>query len=376
MRDRYGRPVLSLAALLGLLMLILSVQPAAAQQARILAGDSIAPAEALTVPLLAAGRNVTLAGDYEGGLIAGAFVTLRGSSHGDVTAVAGSITVDGRIEGNADFVAERVELTPQARITGNVRFLARRIVIGGQIDGNVLALTQDSRVDGRIAGDVSITTESGQLGRLARIDGDVDLVSEQPMLVDRQAQVGGETRIASTEQGFGIHGWALLWSMLWVGSVALALNFIWPAGFRRAGATLAERPVASIVVAIVAYAIFAIVGLICTVTIVGIPIAIVVALAAAVLGMFGWAVAMLAAALLMTRLLRQPPRIAIVAPLFLVSLVVFHLLEQVPVLGGLVLWLYWLAGVGALLLAGSGIGAQTLVVLQKQEDPQGTVIYR
>ena len=79
--------------------------------------------------LLAAGTELLLTENARvtGGLVAaGSLVEINGTVGDGARVAAGEIVVRGTVNGDANFIADRLELTPGARITGEFDYRTRR----------------------------------------------------------------------------------------------------------------------------------------------------------------------------------------------------------------------------------------------------------
>ena len=139
--------------LAALLLVILAIPLAAA--ARLTQSDLVLVRvdDVVTEDLYAAGNRISIEGRIEGDLIAAAFdeILISGEVTGDVTAVAGAVSITGTVG-------------------GSVRVAATRVEIDGSIGEDLAAVSWETIVtlDGLIGRDLI------NWGRLGRVDGGVD----------------------------------------------------------------------------------------------------------------------------------------------------------------------------------------------------------
>jgi len=285
-----------------------------------------------------------------------------------VEAVAGSVVIRGTVRGDVSAAAGTVHVTETGRVGGDVEVAAGAVRIDGQVDGDVstgagtLDVTETARIggsveagagyasfDGRVGGDVTVGAETVVLGPNARVGGDFRYDAET-LTRDPGATVEGRVVRETGGQpgGVAVVGNALdtvygLLANLLFGAILL---FAFPNFSAGVASRVGSAPARTGGVGLLALVGVPVVLVLLVITLVGIPLAVVGAVAFAgavwaglVYGQYAVGVRALAA------VDREGRWLALV-----VGLVGFALLGAVPILGGLL-------ELGALLL---GLGALTL----------------
>lgn len=288
-----------------------------------------------------------------------------------VEAVAGTIVIRGTVTGDVSGAAGTVLITETARVDGNVEAAAGTVRIDGQVGGDVsvgagtLEVTETARIggnvdagagyasfDGPVDGDVTVGAETVVLGPNARIGGDLrydatTLNRDPAATVDGSVvrEVRGERGAfdGATVVGTVLQAVYGLLANLLFGAMLL---FAFPDFSAGVASRVGTSPVRTGGVGLLALVGVPIVLVFLVVTLVGIPLAVVGAVAFAgvvwaglVYGQFAVGVRALAA------VDRENRWLALV-----VGLVGFALLGAVPVLGGLLELGALLLGLGALVL--------------------------
>jgi hypothetical protein len=231
--------------------------------------------------------------------------------------------------------------------------------IGGHVDGDVLLISGDALVSGRIDG--SLVTIGGEARLLPRafVGGNVHYGDEQPVLAG-SAVVRGDV---SKEDGLDaldllpFAGVLVLWLGIGVSMAILGtlLLLIAPRAADAIYARSRERVGPAIAIGVAIAITLPVAGAIAAVTLVGLPLAFLVALALLPLG----AVAYCAAAFALGRRIVKPPRNRIWS--FLAGLAILRAVALVPILGFVVGLAAAIFGLG---LIGAAIGAA-----REQPDP-------
>mgnify|MGYP006283448707 CR=1 FL=1 len=288
-----------------------------------------------------------------------------------VEAVAGTIIVRGTVTGDLSGAAGTIHVTETGRVGGSVEAAAGTVRIDGQIGGDVsvgagtLDVTETARiggsveagagyasVNGRVDGDVTVGAETVVLGPNARIEGDFrydaatldrDPGATVEGAVVREARGDGGPFGGSTVVGDALGAVYELLANLLFGAILL---FAFPDFSAGVASRVGASPGRTGGVGLLALLGVPVVLVLLAVTLVGIPLAVVGAVAFAgavwaglVYGQFAVGVRVLAVAD------RENRWLALV-----VGLVGFALLGAVPVLGGLLELGALLLGLGALVL--------------------------
>jgi hypothetical protein len=146
------------AAMLSVLLLVLAL-PQLGHSAEIRRNDgltTVAAGETVDDTLLAIGETVSIDGNVNGDLLAFArHVTVRGNVSGDVISGAETVDIQGTVGGNVFGGARAVTLS-QARVRGNLYAGASDVSItaGSEIMGNAVAGANSVKLDGNVGVDL------------------------------------------------------------------------------------------------------------------------------------------------------------------------------------------------------------------------------
>ena len=327
------------------LAVVLGTLPVAVAQDRSEVGGNVVVEEGETVDEVSA---------------AGGNVIVDGTVTGDVNAFAGNVYVNGEVGGDVGAFGGNVEIT--GTVDGDVNGGAGNVVVAeGAVIGGELGIGAGTvEIDGTIEGDTAIGAETITLGETAAIGGDLNYAGD---LEGDTAVVAGEVTEEETvgPTGFGITGPGMevvpplepltTWiSTVYTFILNLVLGAILLAVFPRFSDGVADRvatdPVRSGLVGLLALVGVPIVLFAIAITIVGIPFSVAGAFVfalviwiAVVYGRFA------VAAWILTQVGVDNRWLALVA-----GLIGAVILGQIPLLGGLLNFVIFLLGLGALAL--------------------------
>ena len=299
---------------------------------------------------------------------------------GDFVATGGTVVIDGRVTGDATVTAGTVIVSETGRVDGKLEAMAGSVVVEGTVGGDasvaagslvvregasvggIEAAASDIRVNGNVDGDARLAGETVSLGPAAVVGGDVEYDAETFTAAPGAQVSGAVTRnddlsvspVVAPWGEFGDLGgfsvpagvfaaWGLVLNLL-VGAavVALAPRFARDVTDRgtRAAAKSGGVGLLTFVAVPIALALVAI-------TVVGIPVSIVGALAYALVL---WLTTIYGALVVGTWLLSLADRESVWVALA-VGLVGFTLVGFVPYVGELLQFVVLLVGLGAFVLA-------------------------
>lgn len=273
---------------------------------------------------VSADKNVTLRADevHEGWYFAaGNTVTIDGTVNGDAYAAGGTVVVNGKIDGDLMIAGGRVEMN--GTVTGSIRGAGGTVVVNGSVGRDVTAAggTVDVGKSAVIAGNLlsaggnvnvmGIVTKNAKIGAgnahiSGTIGGDCDYgggkldvtragaiagnlhayVSDDHRNVTlADSAVRGNTYIdidmskehSSRGGGAGV-GFRIYWFLALLFTGLLILLFL-PAQFTAIGATIMQKPGASVVWSLVAFFGAPMLIVLLMITIVGIPVSLVLIIA-------------------------------------------------------------------------------------------------
>lgn len=332
-------------------------QPAASttpESGTFVAGDEVVTRGDISGSSVLAGGRVESSATVHGNTVLfGGDVRVTGTSSQDLYAVGGDIAIDGRVGKDVRVAGGQVVIGPSAEVQGDVTIAGGRVVINGRVAGDVELAGGQVRLNGPVGGDVDVRAGQLEIGPDARIEGRIRYQTEDAPRIDPAAQIKGGVEPTpkrwyghwpGRRAGLGGPGW---FGMLVVGTIMILAS---PALGGRLLAHLKSRTGAVIGWGAVCLFATPIALVLCAITIIGIPLA--------VLLLFGYLLALLVGyasglvALGQWLLARVAPARAagvgwqILA--LLVAVIAVGILRRLPFIGALVGFTVVVLGIGVL----------------------------
>lgn len=330
------------------------------------AGDRVVFTDTVAGDALLTGGEVELQGSVGGDVAAaGGEVDVGGSIGQDLYAAGGRVTVRGKVGGSARLAGGDVEIAENASIEDGVSIGGGEVTLRGHVGRYLQVAGGNVRIDGRVDGDVNVSSGHLSVGPNAVVGGRLTYRGRDEPDVDSAAQIAGGVEHVSRrrdgrvgERVFGAFAfvWWLGWTLIGVLLIALL-----PQATRSITDRIRERPGASALMGFAVLCGVPIAILITAITVIGIPLAILLALAYILLLPLGYlaAVAAVVDALLPRVRRAAPPTTLMRVGAFVLAAVVIYLVTRIDFVGGLVAFALLIVGLGGLLFAarpGSGRG--------------------
>jgi hypothetical protein len=231
--------------------------------------------------------------------------------------------------------------------------------IDGRVDGDVVLVAGDALIRGHVDGNVATIAGHTRLLPKARVDGDLIYGDERPHVAPR-AVVAGDTEKVGWNDSLGLLPFVAAFAFWLAVSISTAilgvlLLLLAPRAADAAVAQARSRFWTAVGIGAGVLIGLPLVAVVAAITLVGLPMAVGVALALLPLA----AVAYVTAALALGRLMVKPPASRILA--FLAGLAILRVAALLPVLGGLV----WL---GAVVV---GLGLLTAAITAARAESPG-----
>lgn len=321
------------------------------------AGDDITLSVTATDDVAAAGGDVSAQGaSFDHVFLAGNDISFIDSTAHDVFAAGGEIDVlTGQIADDLIAAGGQITLGPAARIGGDAVMAGGRLRVEAPIGGGLRAAGRSIRIDGPVTGDVYVEGGSIVIGPDARIGGTL-VHRGRSVQISPEAEITGEvTALAPRPDvnlrplaGLAIWVSAAIMFGLFLMTIAIAVAF--PRLMNDTAEALRTRPFSMLGIGAVLAFLTPIVIVFLIVTLLGLPLAFVLAAAFALL----WPLAIVGAAYSGGMLARARLRHASEAPSFAsrivwagAAMIVIILIGMIPVLGFFTWLLAYLFGLGA-----------------------------
>ena len=282
-RRRIPMPVaqLAVAAVASSLLLVMLLALSSLLPRYVMAGETITGDDA-TLPsgtivsedLYAAGRNVTIDGSAlrDVNAIAGEF-TLNGLINGNLNLAARTVTINGPIGRSVRITAQNV--TINSTIGGDAVIFAASVTIApnATITGDLILATADSVVNGAVQGSVKGGSNDFELA--GTVAGAVEVDSSNTTIPE-STQV---TRPDGNRFSFGKIAAYYRWFQFLAAIVStIVIVMVLPGSTRSIAGSIRKTPFAALVTGITVFAILPIALLLLTITVIGIPLAMIVAM--------------------------------------------------------------------------------------------------
>lgn len=350
-RRALGR-ALAFAALLG---------PASAGHAAnlYLAGPDVRVEQAAAGDLVAAAGRLALEAPITGdAVVAAGAVEARAAVSDDLRAAGGILTFASRVGGETLAAGASIHVTRTARLAGRTWLAGNEVLIEGEIGGELQVYGRHIRIAGEARGPVTLTGERIEIADGARIRGELRYTSGAEISIAPGARIDGpvirEPGVFEIPRpDFDIPGLAAVRPLLAFGLLVCGVLMygLFPGYTVKAARSLQRAPLKSVSLGAAMFFSVPPIILLLVITIIGIPIALVVAAA--------YGVAMLAA-YLVTAFFVGDRALALAGKAdaggawrlgsLALALALLWLLRQIPYAGGGVVLAALLLGLGALAL--------------------------
>ncbi len=309
-----------------------------------------------------AGGQVAVAGQVNGDLVvAGGELSIGGSVGDDLYAAGGDVKLDSIVNGNARVAGGDVSVGPATVVAGALTLTGARVTFEGNTHEYLQASGASVRINGEVHGDANVRSEELVIGPETRIGGRLVYHGpSEPTVPDGAVIAGGleyheadATRFLDDSDGDWeprAHG---VGTFLWFVGVFVAgalFLMLFPGYSTRAAEAIAREPLKVLGLGLAILVCVPFVTLILLVTIIGIPLALLVIPLYLLLLFLGWVTTALFIAQrgLAAARAGKPATLGWRLLALFLGLVVLWLLQRIPLVGGLVVFIALMAGVGAL----------------------------
>ncbi len=324
-------------------------------------GGSIEISGIVNGDVYAFGSQIIIDGKVKGDVISsGGSVEISGEVEGNVRVAAGRILISGKIGRNLTALGGNVQLTQGSNVGGSAVFTGGLVDLSGSIQGGAMLSASNARLQGEIGKSLKAYVGQLHLGPTAKIKGNLEYSSSKEAQIDPGAQIGGKLTYRASAVGEFFEGeWkrkialgSKLTGVLMNLFFTLVIGWIFIKLFSKKTIATVEmirtHPWKSFWTGILVFILLPLACLILFITILGFPIAIAL-LAFSLLTFYA---AKIFSVIWASNVIF--PKIGMKKGSFLVftfGLVVFFLLTQIPVFGGVLSFIATVVGLGAVVLS-------------------------
>lgn len=309
-----------------------------------------------------AGGQVAIASQVKGDLVVvGGEVSLGGSVGDDLYAAGGDVKLDAIVSGNARLAGGDVAVGPATVIAGAATLTGARVTFDGNTHEDLDASSASVHVNGEVHGDAEVRAEELVIGPETRIGGRLVYHGPVEPVVPEGAMIAGgvEYHAADASRYFErSHGdWEerghRVGSFLWFVGVFVAGSLfllLFPGYSTRAAEAIAREPLKVLGLGLAILVCVPFLTLVLLITIIGIPLALLVIPLYLLLVFLGWVTTALFIAQRGLAAARsgKPATLGWRLLALLLGLVALAVLQRIPLVGGLIMFVALTAGVGAL----------------------------
>lgn len=283
-------------------------------------------------------------------MAAGGTINLRGEVLDDVRAAGGEITIDARIGDDLIVAGGEVRLTSGTSVGGEAWLAGGDVFIGGTINKDLMAGAGNIQIAGTIHGDVTLQAAEIHILNNTRIDGNLHYKSPQKATIDPEAKITGTITYDETEWDHGGGGAGIVFSVTML-AASIVLFLLFPGFTVSAARRIASYPWQSLGLGLLLLVVTPIIAVLLVSIVLGVWIGLSMMALYFIALLLGFLVSCFflgdwGARLLGKELSTTGGRILSVA----LVIILLGLIQLVPVLGGLLIFILLLFGLGAAML--------------------------
>ena len=306
--------------------------------------------------LSAAGGTILISGNVaDDVLIAGGQIDISGQIGEDARIAGGNITIRGTIGGDLVVAGGNVRILSDAYIHGDLFIASGRAVVEGNIDGDLRFYGGEATVNGSVRGDVRVDAEELELKENAGIGGNLTYRSPQEATIAEAARVDGEITFTKSELSRGLwRGILKTWFVLKAiaGVIAALVLFL---VFRKKTTNLVQHSITrfwpEVLRGFVGFILFPIASVILLVTVIGMPLGFLLVTLFTILTIIGWIYSGVIFGAWLKKIVSRGSATPLTWGVVVSGAILFQFLRFIPVLGWLVMFIFFLASFGTLLQA-------------------------
>ncbi|MCP4390725.1 MAG: polymer-forming cytoskeletal protein [Gammaproteobacteria bacterium] len=177
--------------------------------------------------VIVAGGELLIGNRVRGDVIAaGGTLRIRGLVDDDVRVTGGELDIDARIGDDLAASGGSIELATTTTVGGDVWLAGGEVHVAGTVNGDLRIVGGEVKLSGTVLGDVDLEAWDIQILDSARIEGDLKYRSPQPAVTAARVEIGGEIDYEAGEPKYGDRGFGLFFSItLVVASIIFYLLF-------------------------------------------------------------------------------------------------------------------------------------------------------
>ncbi len=177
--------------------------------------------------VIVAGGELYIGHHIEGDVIAvGGRLKIRGEITDDIRISGGDLDIDASIGDDLAATGGSITLSPGTTVGGNAWLAGGEVHLAGTIVGNLKITGGNIRLSGTVHGDVELEGGEIQILDSAQIDGSLKYKSPQAAITDANAQITGQVTHETAQWGYADRGFGLFFSItLVVASILFYLLF-------------------------------------------------------------------------------------------------------------------------------------------------------
>lgn len=319
-------------------------------------GTEVRPTGPIQGDLVAAAGRISVEHPIEGdAVLAAGSIDVRSRIGEDLRVAGGFVTLAGKVEGEALIVGGSIAFGPDSVVRGRTWLAGGDVAVAGRFQNDIRVYASNVLVLGQITGNAHFFGAQIEVLSNARIDGNVTYVSNTPIKIHPGAVVRGTvSREAGRLPILHLPGWPpfrplLMFGLLAAGALLLAL---FPRFTASAVQTVHASPLGSLGLGTAIFFSLPPVILLLVITIIGIPIALMLAGIYAAALLAGFLVAAFFVGERLHRFVRKRntaaywTRIGTLA----VALIILWLVRHIPYVGVLLILVALVIGLGAMVL--------------------------
>ncbi len=299
--------------------------------------------------LIVAGGTINIDSEVTGDVIvAGGTVNIKGTVGDDVRVLAGQVNVEGTIGDDVIAITGDLTLTASSVVKGDVVVTGGKVVLGGRVLGSARINVEEVALEGPTDGDAEIHySHNFKPGEGARIGGKLAYWAPEEnseLAAIASSAVFNKYIPPAGSKGFGVT--ALIWEFLSLLLLGGLLLLGLPKFFPKAVQDIKKHWSKDFWQGFLVLVTIPVLALIATITVIGLPVALILVLLYGVILMLGGIVGSMYVGSLLVKF-DSGSKISIFGS-FAVGLAVYTLLGLVPVVGWLAKFFMVLLGIGAI----------------------------